>query len=115
MDILDTITGRDMKKQWNTMEARAKKLPRDFQGAWDEMKTNLWQHASFSGRNVMPLLEGVMELMEEEASQGRGAQEVFGGDIDGFCAALATEEGAKSFRDRWRDQLNQSIRRRLGR
>ena len=40
---------------------------------------------------------------------------MLGDDIKGFCAALAGGEGARSYRDRWREQLNRNVARKLGR
>jgi DNA-binding ferritin-like protein (Dps family) len=37
-----------------------------------------------------------------------------GDDIKGFCSALVGEEGAKSYRDKWREQLNNNIAKKLG-
>ncbi|MEU2794379.1 hypothetical protein [Streptomyces sp. NPDC007100] len=33
----------------------------------------------------------------------------------GFCAALAGEEGARNHRDRWREQLNRNVAKKLSR
>lgn len=115
MNFWDRITGNDMNRQWRAFEVRAKKLPADFQSVWMQINANLWQRTDFTGRNIMPLLEGVLELFEEAAAEGRRVEDVLGGDIKGFCAALAGEQGAKTYRDRWRDQLNASILRKLGR
>lgn len=62
----------------------------------------------------MPILDGVLGLLEETAADGQNAREVLGDDIRGFCSALAGEEGAKSYRDKWRQQLNDNIARKLG-
>ena len=115
MNFWDRITGNDMNRQWRAFEVRAKKLPADYQSAWMQINAELWQRSDFTGRNIMPLLEDVLELFEEAAADGRRFEEVLGGDIKGFCAALAGEQGAKTYRDRWRDQLNASILRKLGR
>ncbi len=40
--------------------------------------------------------------------------DVLGGDIKGFCSALTEQEGAKTYRDRWREQLNNNIAKKLG-
>ncbi len=114
MNFWEKITGSDMTKELKTFESRAKKLPADYQAAWEEIKANLWPHSDFTGRNLMPILEGVLGLLEETAADGERIQEVLGNDIKGFCSALAGEEGAKSFRDKWREQLNQNIARKLG-
>jgi DNA-binding ferritin-like protein (Dps family) len=63
----------------------------------------------------MPIFDGVLGLLEETAADGQSIQEVLGDDISAFCAALAGEEGARSFRDRWREQLNRNVARKLGR
>ena|SRR5690349_8942891 len=114
MNFWDKITGSDMKKELKTFHSRAKKLPADYQAAWEEINANLWQHADFTGRNLMPILDGVLGLLEETAAEGQSVQEALGDDIKGFCAALAGEEGAKSYRDKWREQLNNNIARKLG-
>jgi len=114
MDFLDKITGSDMTKEFKAFEKRAKKLPADYREAWEEIKTNLWPRSDFTGRNLMPILDGVLGLLEETAADGLSIQEVLGDDITGFCSALAGEEGAKSFRDKWRVQLNNNIAKKLG-
>jgi DNA-binding ferritin-like protein (Dps family) len=114
MNIWDRITGNDMTKEVKDFEARAKNLPDDYQTAWDEIKSHLWINSDFSGRNLMPILDGVLGLLEETAADGQSVQEVLGDDIKGFCSALVGEEGAKSFRDKWREQLNNHIARKLG-
>ena len=114
MNFWERITGSDLKKGFRNFESRAKKLPADYQAAWEEIKANLWPYSDFTGRNLMPILDGVLSLLEETAADGLSVQEVLGDDIKGFCSALAGEEGAKSFRDKWREQLNKNIAKKLG-
>ncbi len=114
MNFWDKITGSDLRKELRAFEARAKKLPTDYQAAWKEIKDNLWPRSDFTGRNLMPILDGVLSLLEETAADGQSIQEVLGDDIKGFCLALAGEEGAKSFRDKWREQLNNTVAKKLG-
>lgn len=114
MNFWEKITGNDMTKELRTFELRAKKLPVDYQAAWEKINANLWPHSDFTGRNLMPILDGVLDLLEETAGDGQSVQEVLGDDIKGFCSALAGEEGAKSFRGKWREQLNNNIAKKLG-
>ncbi|MCT8975271.1 DUF1048 domain-containing protein [Clostridium sp. CX1] len=114
MSFWEKITGNDMTKEMKAFEARAKKLPADYQDAWEKINSNLWSHSDFTGRNLMPILDGVLSLLEETAADGQSVQEVLGDDIKGFCLALAGEEGAKSYRDKWRQQLNNNIAKKLG-
>ena len=103
-----------MTREMKAFALRAKKLPAEYQASWDELGLNLWAHADFTGRNLMPILDGVLNLLEETAADGQSVQEVLGDDIKGFCSALVGEEGAKSFRDKWRKQLNNTIAKKLG-
>ncbi|MEK9197950.1 MULTISPECIES: DUF1048 domain-containing protein [Bacillales] len=114
MRFWEKITGSDMTKEMKNFEFRAKKLPSDYQTAWEKIKANLWSHSDFTGRNLMPILDGVLGLLEETAAEGQRVQEVLGDDIQGFCSALCGEEEAKSYRDKWREQLNRNVAKKLG-
>lgn len=114
MNFWEKITGSDMTKELKTFELRAKKLPTDYQAAWEKIKANLWAYSDFSGRNIIPILDGVLGMLEETAADGQSVQKVFGDDIEGFCSALVGEEGVKSYRDKWRKQLNNNIAKKLG-
>jgi Uncharacterized protein conserved in bacteria len=114
MSLWEKVTGSDMTKEYKTFEIRARKLPLEYQAAWEKIKTNLWIHSDFTGRNLMPILDGVLGLLEETAAEGQSVHEVLGDDIKGFCLALVGEEGAKSYRDKWRMQLNNNIAKKLG-
>lgn len=114
MNFWEKITGNDLTKEFKTFESRAQKLPADYQAAWEEIKGKLWLRADFTGRNLMPLLDGVLGLFEEAAADGQNVEEVLGDDIEGFCSVLAGEAGAKSYRDKWREQLNNTIAKKLG-
>lgn len=115
MNFWERITGSDMTNELKAFELRIKKLPADYQAAWGEIKANLWPRSDFSGRNLIPILDGILGLLEETAGEGQSVREALGDDIKGFCSAVAGEEGAKSFRDKWREQLNNNVARRLGR
>lgn len=113
MNFWEKITGSDMTKEFKTFELRVEKLPADYQATWEKIKANLWQHSDFTGRNLMPILDGVLGFLEETASEGQSVKEALGDDIKGFCSALVGEEGAKSYRDKWRKQLNNNIAKKL--
>ncbi|WP_026875530.1 DUF1048 domain-containing protein [Jiangella gansuensis] len=114
MKFWETITGSDLTRDWKAFEARADALPADYRAAWDQIKGHLFPYADFTGRNLTPILDGALGLLEETAADGQSVEEVLGDDIEGFCAALAGEEGARSYRDRWREQLNRNVARKLG-
>jgi len=111
----ESITGSDLTREWKAFEARARDLPADHKAAWEQVKVNLFPYAGFTGRNMLPILDAALGLLEEAAAEGQSAREVLGDDIPGFCAALAGGQGARTYRDRWRAQLNENVARKLGR
>ncbi|HWU06142.1 MAG TPA: DUF1048 domain-containing protein [Streptomyces sp.] len=115
MNFRETITGSDLTRDWKAFEARAAALPDDHRAAWEQIKTRLFPHGDFTGRSLMPILDAALGLLEETAADGQSAHEVFGDDIQGFCTALAGGEGARTYRDRWREQLNKNVVKKLSR
>lgn len=114
MNFWDKITGNDMTKEFKAFELRVRKLPADYQNVWEEINTNLLIYGDFTGRNLMPILNGVLDMLEETAATGQNIKDVLGNDIKSFCSELVGEEGSKSFRDKWRKQLNNKIAKKLG-
>jgi DNA-binding ferritin-like protein (Dps family) len=115
MSFWETITGSDLTKEWKVFEARAQALPADYQAAWEQMKGHLFPYAGFTGRNLLPIVDAALGLLEEASADGQGIREVLGDDIPGFCTALAGGQGARTYRDRWREQLNRNVARKLAR
>ncbi|QFZ19857.1 DUF1048 domain-containing protein [Saccharothrix syringae] len=115
MKFWDTITGNDLTRDCEAFEVRAGALPAEYRAAWEEVKCHLFPYGSFTGRNLVPILDGALGLLEETAADGLGVHEVLGDDVEGFCAALAGGEGARTHRDRWREKLNGNVARKLAR
>ncbi|WP_024804526.1 DUF1048 domain-containing protein [Nocardia sp. BMG51109] len=115
MNFWEKITGNDLTREYKAFEARAEALPAEYRAAWEEIKAHLFPFGDFTGRNLMPILDGALGLLEETASDGQSVHEAVGDDIKGFCAAIAGEEGAKSYRDKWREQLNRNVAKKLSR
>ncbi len=115
MNFWERITGSDLTRDWQAFEARAAALPEDYRLAWGQIVTHLMPHGDFTGRNLTPIVDGVLGLLEMAAADGHSAAEALGDDIPGFCAALAGGHGAKNYRDKWREQLNRNVARKLSR
>jgi DNA-binding ferritin-like protein (Dps family) len=115
MNFWETITGSDLTREWKVFEARAEALPADYRAAWEQIKGHLFPHGGFTGRDLMPILDAALALLEEASADGQSVDEVFGDDIPGFCTALAGGRGARTYRDRWREQLNRNVARKLSR
>lgn len=115
MSFWETITGSDLTRQWKEFEARAQALPADYRAAWGQITTNLFPYGGFTGRDLTPIVDAALGLLEQASADGQSVHEVLGDDIPGFCAALAGGEGARTYRDRWREQLNSNVARKLSR
>lgn len=114
MNFWETITGSDLSREWKAFGARAQALPADYQAAWEQITVHLAPYSGFTGRNLMPIVDSALGLLEETAADGQSISQVLGDDIEGFCAALAGGEGARTYRNRWREQLNRNVARKLG-
>jgi DNA-binding ferritin-like protein (Dps family) len=115
MSFWETITGSDLTKQVKGFQDRAAALPAEYQAAWEQIMAHLSPYGDFTGRNLMPILDAALGLLEEAWADGQSIHEVLGDDIAGFSAALAGGVGARTYRDRWREQLNRNVARKLNR
>lgn len=115
MNLRDVTTGSDITREWQALDTRARQLPPGYQAAWGHIRADLLRYSGFTGRNLTPILDGALGLLEEAAAEGRDIREVLGDDIKGFCAALAGAHGARTYRDRLRARLNRNVARKLSR
>lgn len=106
-DFLKKVTGD--KKEWKAMEARAKALPKDYRVVYGEIKHYIWKS---SGRPSIDIFKGLLDLFEEGAANGRSALEITGNDVAAFCDELSSS--AKTYLDKWREDLNHGIAKKLG-
>jgi len=107
-DFLKKIIGD--KKEWKAMEARAKALPKDYRIVYHEIQQYIWKS---SGTDGIDIFKGLLDLFEEGAANGRSALEITGDDVATFCDELIGG-GAKTYIDRWREDLNHTIAKKLG-
>ncbi|MFF0465550.1 DUF1048 domain-containing protein [Streptomyces mexicanus] len=115
MNFWEKVTGSDITREWKGFEARAEVLPDDHRAAWEQIIAHLIPYGDFTGRNLIPILDAALGLLEVAAADGQSVHEVLGDDVGGFCTALAGGAGARTYRDRWREQLNRNVARKLSR
>ncbi|MGM0123497.1 hypothetical protein IGI37_000869 [Enterococcus sp. AZ194] len=115
MNFYDKVTGNDMNKQQAEFQKRIKKLPQDYQDSWHQLNLKIWNYSNLTGRNIYPILEGLVGLFEESAAEGLPINAVVSEPLDEFVAEITEVEGAKSYRGKLRDQLNKNIAKKLGR
>src|ERR1700677_5126464 len=96
------------KKEWKAMEARARALPKDYRVVYGEIKIYIWKR---SEKESIDIFKGLLDLFEEGAANGRSALEITGKDVAAFCDELSP--GAKTYLDKWRDDLNHDIAKKI--
>ena len=114
MNFWEKVTGSDITSAMQSYAERMYGLSEDYAAVWDEIVRCLYAYTDFTGRNILPVLDGLADWLEAAAVDGKSVREVLGEDIESFWSALASGEGLKTGRDRWREQLNRSVKKRLG-
>lgn len=114
MNFWEKVMGSDITSAMQSYAERMYGLSEDYAAVWDEIVRCLYAYTDFTGRNILPVLDGLADWLEAAAVDGKSVREVLGEDIESFCSALASGEGLKTSRDRWREQLNRSVKKRLG-
>jgi DNA-binding ferritin-like protein (Dps family) len=108
--ILDTIIGSvEDKKEWRTIEKRAKALPHDYHIAYEEIKHYLWTSSGITTINAFRVL---IDLFEESAASGRQVLEITGKDVAAFCDELV--KGEKTYFKNLRNKLNNNVAKKIG-
>jgi len=99
------------KKEWRSMEARAKALPSDYGIVYNEIKKYMWKFAGGDGMDIIVILKDLLELFETGAADGKRALEVTGEDVATFCDELL--RNANTYTENWHDALNRDVQKKL--
>ena len=110
-DFLKKIIGD--KKEWKSMEAGVKALPKDYQLVHKEIMGYIWGSAWLSDEPAaLDIFKGLLELFEEGAARGKRVLDITGNDVAAFCDDLL--KGEKTYIEKCRADLNRNIAKRLG-
>ncbi len=110
MRIFERITGSmEAKREWRSMEKRAKSLPPRYYEAYQAIQRYLnvtggltnWQ----SSHRVLTV---ILELMEQAAFEQKPVTDFTGEDVAAFCDELVKDE--QSWQTSYRHKLNETIR-----
>lgn len=114
MKFWDKMVGNDITNAVKEYDKRAKELSPAYQKAWGQVETQLWTHSDFTGRNLLPIMDGVIGMLEEADAGGLPIDAVFEADLSDFVDSIAGDEGTADFQEKWRRQLNNNIKKKLG-
>ena len=101
------------KKEYKMMMARVEALPEDYQFVFKKIQNYMWSFsAGGSGMDMLHMQYELIELFEAGAAEGRKVLEITGDDVASFADELVAN--AKTYVAKFREDLNQSIMKRLG-
>lgn len=99
------------KKEWNSMEARAKALPPDYQIVYSEIMRYMFMRSGGDGMDIIAILKDLLGLFETSAADGKRVLEVTGEDVAAFCDELL--KNARTYTEDWREALNRNVMKKL--
>ncbi|MFE5430093.1 DUF1048 domain-containing protein [Peribacillus simplex] len=100
------------KKEYKMMMARVEAMPEDYQYVFKKIQSYMWNFATGNGMDMLHMQYELIELFEAGAADGREVLEITGDDVASFADELVAN--GKTYVDKYRVDLNQSIIKRLG-
>ncbi|PEB60590.1 cytoplasmic protein [Priestia megaterium] len=100
------------KKEYKMMMARVEALPEDYQFVLKKIQNYMWNFSSGNGMDMLHMQYELIDLFEAGAAEGRQVLEITGDDVASFADELVAN--AKTYMVKYREDLNQSIKERLG-
>jgi len=99
------------KREYKAMIARVKALPEEYWFVFDKIQRYMWSRAAGSGRDMLAVQYGLIELFEAGAADGKRVLEVTGDDVAAFSDELL--RNARTYTNDWHERLNQEIHDKL--
>lgn len=111
IDSLKTI--KQDKFEYKQYEKRVKALPEDYRFVFEKITDYMWNYSGSSdGYDMVAIHEGLLELFESGAAEGKKVLEVTGKDVAAFCDELL--RNARTYIGDRREKLNNEIKKKLG-
>ncbi|PZD96533.1 hypothetical protein DNH61_06935 [Paenibacillus sambharensis] len=109
MNFIEKIIGSlDDKREWKAMEARAKSLPSEYRNAYNTIKEYIYATGGVTDwKDISRIFNGILDLFEEGAANGKKVTDLIGEDAASFCDELVKD--AKTWKDKQRKKLNDQI------
>lgn len=111
MNIIEKMIGSlEDKREWKAMEARAKALPSEYHNAYKAIQKYMWTTGGPTDwKECSRIFNGIIDLFEEGAAQGKKVTDLTGEDVASFCDELVKD--TKTWSDKYRTKLNDTVGR----
>lgn len=111
IESLKTI--KEDKIEYKRYEKRIKSLPDDYRFVFEKITEYMWSYSgSLDGYDMVAIHEGLIELFESGAAEGKKVLEVTGEDVAAFSDELL--KNAETYTGKRREKLNREISKKLG-
>ena len=113
MSVFKAIIGvKEGKRRYREYRRRIDELPEDYSFVFKKLEDYMFRFVGGDGMDMTDLCSGLLEMFEAGAVDGKPVRDIIGDDPTAFCDELI--RSAKTWTDKWRSGLNESISRRLG-
>jgi DNA-binding ferritin-like protein (Dps family) len=115
MSIADYFNIKKMieeKREYKKQMARVEALPEDYRFVFKKILETTWSFAAGDGYDMMELHNGLIDLFESGAANGKRVLEITGEDVAAFCDELLRD--VKTYPGDMRRKLNRDIAKKLG-
>ena len=113
MSVFKMILGvKEDKRKYREYQKRVDNLPADYSFVYRKLVDYMFRFIGGDGTDMTGLCSGLLEMFEAGAADGKPVRDIIGDDPAAFCDELI--RSAKTWTDKWRSGLNESISRRLG-
>lgn len=111
MNIIEKMIGSlEDKREWKAMEARAKALPSEYHNAYKAIQKYMWTTGGPTDwKECSRIFNGIIDLFEEGAAEGKKVTDLIGEDVASFCDELVKD--TKTWSDKYRTKLNDTVGR----
>ena len=100
------------KRKYRQMQARAKALPEEYRYVYHKIQHYMWSYSGGSGMDMLSIHADLLDLFETGAAEGKRVLEITGEDVAEFCDELL--RSARTYTQKWHDDLNRDIMKKLG-
>ncbi|EEL16180.1 hypothetical protein bcere0016_32550 [Bacillus cereus 95/8201] len=99
------------KKEYRMMMARVAALPEDYQFVFKKIQNYMWNFSTGNGMDMLHIQYELIDLFEAGAAEGRQVLDITGEDVASFADELVAN--AKTYVSKYREDLNESIMKKL--
>jgi len=110
--IIETVTGSlEEKKEYKAYKKRIDNLPTDYKNAMVSIETYMWSFCADG--TMLKELYNILDMLEENVSDGRKVTDIVGNDITAFCDDILKEIPEKTWMNSYKEKIQKRINKKI--